>query len=206
MATGGGVSRDLEAIVLAAGAGARFGGGKLTAPWRGGVLIDGALAAAFAAPVRSVVVVTGADPRVAGAARAFAAQVGETARLRLAHAEDHAQGMAASLRAGVDALPPDTAGAFLFLGDMPRIPPRILQPLADALAKGAVAAAPAFEGRRGHPVLFGREMFSDLRALTGDAGARALLATLGRRVVQIESSDAGVLFDVDVKGAPGLPA
>ena len=195
----------LEAIVLAAGAGARFGGAKLTAPWRGGALIDGALAAAFAAPARSVVVVTGADPRVAGAARAFAAQVGETARLRLVHAKDHAQGMAASLRAGFEALSPDTAGAFVFLGDMPAIPPTILQPLAEALAKGAPAAAPVFEGRRGHPVLFGRSVFEDLRALTGDAGARSVLAMLGDRVAQVESSDPGVLFDVDVKSVPGAP-
>ncbi len=206
MATGGDVPGHLEAIVLAAGAGARFGGGKLTAPWRGGVLIDGVLAAAFAAPVRSVVVVTGADPKVADAAQAFAAKAGETARLRLVHAKDHAQGMAASLRAGVEALPADTAGAFVFLGDMPWISHAVLPILAEALARGAPAAAPAFEGRRGHPVLFGREQFGDLRALVGDEGARGLLATLGRRVVQIESSEAGVLFDVDVKGAPDLPA
>ena len=205
MATGGDISSRLEAIVLAGGAGARFGGAKLTAPWRGGVLIDGALVAAFAAPVRSVIVVTGADPRVAGAARAFAAQIGDGPRLRLVHAADHAQGMAASLRAGIDALPPDAAGAFVFLGDMPAIPPTILQPLAEALAKGAPAAAPVFEGRRGHPVLFGRVLFGDLCALRGDLGARGTLAKLGERVAQVESSDPGVVFDVDFKDAPDPP-
>jgi len=71
--TTGGSAPALEAIVLAAGSGARFGGAKLTAPWRGGVLLDGALAAAFQAPVRTVTVVTGADPKVGPAARAFAA-------------------------------------------------------------------------------------------------------------------------------------
>src|SRR5690349_19826417 len=108
----GRMNRPLEAIVLAGGFGARFGGGKLTAPWRGGVLIDGALAAAFAAPVRSVTVVTGADAAVADAAQAFAADRGETARLRLVHAPDHAEGMAATLRTGIASLPQDAAGAF----------------------------------------------------------------------------------------------
>ena len=50
---------EFEAVVLAAGAGRRFGGGKLLAPWAGGALLDGALAAALAAPARRVIVVTG---------------------------------------------------------------------------------------------------------------------------------------------------
>src|SRR5580704_7351005 len=95
----------LEAIVLAGGAGSRFGCGKLTAPWRGGALIDGALAAAFAAPARSVTVVTGADPRVETAARGFAERGGEAGRLRLVHCPEHAEGMGATLRAGVASLP-----------------------------------------------------------------------------------------------------
>ncbi|MFZ5668518.1 MAG: NTP transferase domain-containing protein, partial [Pseudomonadota bacterium] len=112
----------LEAIILAAGAGKRFGGGKLTAPWGEGALIDGALAAAFAAPVRRVTVVWGADEGVVAAARRFAAARGETARLRLLGCPGHAEGLAASLRAGIAGLSPDAAGAFLFLGDMPRVP------------------------------------------------------------------------------------
>jgi molybdenum cofactor cytidylyltransferase len=186
----------LEAVVLAAGAGERFGGGKLTAPWRGGVLLDGALSAAFAAPVRSVTVVTGADPNVEAAARAFAAARGESGRLRVVHAADHAEGMAATLRTGIACLPPDTAGAFVFLGDMPAIPPAVFAPLVQAL-QAADAAAPTFDGKRGHPVLFGWRLFSHLQALTGDEGARAVLATLGERLALVPATDGGVLFDVD---------
>jgi molybdenum cofactor cytidylyltransferase len=186
----------LEAVVLAGGAGSRFGGGKLTAPWRGGVLLDGALAAAFAAPARSVTVVTGADPAVAAAARAFAAARGESGRLRLIHAADHAEGMAATLRAGIASLSDDAAGAFVFLGDMPAVPHAVLAELAKAL-KGADAAAPVFERRRGHPVLFRRAVFPRLLALSGDEGARAVLGNLGDRLALVHSPEPGVLFDVD---------
>ncbi|HRD47221.1 MAG TPA: NTP transferase domain-containing protein, partial [Caulobacter sp.] len=65
MATGGDA---LDAVVLAAGAGKRFGGGKLTAPWADGLLLDASLAAAFASPARTVSVVWGADGRVLEAA------------------------------------------------------------------------------------------------------------------------------------------
>lgn len=187
----------LEAIILAAGAGARFGGGKLMSPWRGGLLIEAALAAALAAPVRSVILVTGADARVRPAAQALAAMRGEAARLRLVHAAGHAEGMAASLRAGLAALPADAAGAFVFLGDMPLIPPAILSPLAAALALGGKAAAPVFEGRRGHPVLFSRSLFPSLKCLSGDAGARTMLDDLGGDLALVQTDDPGVLFDVD---------
>ncbi|MHB8528851.1 MAG: nucleotidyltransferase family protein [Caulobacteraceae bacterium] len=196
------IARDpgggFEAVVLAGGSGSRFGGTKLTAPWRGGALIDGALAAAMAAPVRSVTVVTGADPLVADACRAFALRRGQSARLRLVHAADHAEGMAATLRAGIRSLPGDAAAAFVFLGDMPLVPPAIAVALSKALAAGVSAAAPVFQGRRGHPVLFSRGMFSTLHALAGDAGAGPLLAGLGERLALVDSPDEGVLFDVDV--------
>jgi molybdenum cofactor cytidylyltransferase len=193
------MSGALEAIVLAAGAGARFGGGKLTHPWRGGALIDGALAAAFSAPVRSVTVVTGADLGVGAAARAFAERAGEAGRLRLVHCLDHAEGMGATLRAGVASLPDDAAGAFVFLGDMPLIPPAILPRLAEALAAGAPAAAARHNGQRGHPVLFAAALFPQLRAVAGDQGAREMLRALGDRLALVETSDPGVLVDVDLR-------
>lgn len=192
---------EFHAIVLAAGSGSRFGGGKLLAPWNGGVLLDGAMAAAFAAPARSVVVVTGADPEgVWTVARAFAERSGNADRLQLVHAEDHAEGMGASLRRAAAALPADCAGVFVFLGDMPRIPHEVLRPLAAAVRAGAPAAAPKFNGQRGHPALIGGEFIPQLLTLSGDAGARAILKDLGPRLALVEAPDEGVLFDVDERG------
>ena len=192
-----GLEGRLEAVVLAAGAGARFGGGKLTAPWGDGVLLDAALAAALAAPVRRVTVVWGADARVAEAARAFSERAGSGDRLHLVHADRHADGLSASLRAGIEALASDCAGAFVFLGDMPKIPVTVLARLAEALDQGALAAAPQFAGRRGHPVLFGAALFGELTTLSGDKGAAGMLDRLGDRLVLIPAPDDGVLFDVD---------
>ena len=187
----------LEAIVLAGGSGARFGGGKLTHPWRGGALIDGALAAAFAAPARMVTVVTGADPLVESAARGFAKRIGEAARLRVVHCESHAEGMGATLRFAIASLPPDASGAYVFLGDMPAIPPAILPALAAALAAGAPAAAPSYQNQRGHPVLFSATLFPQLTMLTGDQGARDVLRAIGQGLALVDSDDAGVVLDID---------
>ena len=185
-------NEQFDAIVLAAGSGTRFGGGKLLAPWGGGVLLHGALAAARAAPVRTVTVVVGAGAdAVADAARRY------DPGIRIVLAQDHAEGMGASLRAGVAGLAADCAGAFVFLGDMPRVPTAVLAPMADAVRAGALAAAPLFDGRRGNPVLLASALFPGLLALTGDAGARGVLQGLGDRLALVPSPDDGVLFDVD---------
>lgn len=198
-----------EAIVLAAGAGSRFGGRKLLAPFGDGVVLDGALAAAFAAPVRNVTLVTGTDAgAVAEAARACAQRAGMSDRLHIVYAADHAEGMGASLRCGARTLPPDAGGVFVFLGDMPRIPHSVLAPLAASVRAGAPAAAARYQGRRGHPAVFGPPQFDALRSLTGDEGARAVLRDLDDRLILVEAPDDGVLFDVDtpadLTGARGL--
>lgn len=182
------------AVVLAAGAGSRFGGGKLLADYGDAPLLHAALRAARAAPVRSVTVVTGRDAdAVADCAAAF------DPRIRIVHAADHEEGMAASLRAGIASLGADVDGAFVFLGDMPRVPPAVLAPLAAAVDAGAPAAAPVFADRRGNPVVLGRALFGDVGALRGDVGARPILQGLGAALALVEAPDDGVLFDVDVR-------
>jgi len=160
------------------------------APWRGGALIDGALDAALAAPVDAVWVVVGADPAVA--ARALSRRA-----VHIVQAEDHASGMSASLKAGVAALPADAAGVFIFLGDMPLIPHAVLAPLVRAVAEGAPAAVPIWQGRQGHPAALSRHLFPMLQGLVGDRGARGVLDGLGDSLALIPSPDAGVLLDVD---------
>jgi molybdenum cofactor cytidylyltransferase len=179
----------MYAIVLAAGSGSRFGGGKLMTAWRGGVLLDGALDAAFAAPVRAVHVVFGADPAVAAHAAARGA--------RIVPAHDHALGLSASLRCGIAALPPDAAGALVLLGDMPQVPHAVLAPLVAAVEAGAPAAVPVFDGRIGNPAALAAALFPRVLALEGDRGARALIEGLGAGLVRIPAPDAGVLYDVD---------
>ncbi len=182
----------VAAVVLAAGSGRRFGGGKLLAPYRGAPLLHGALAAAKAVGAETVTVVTGAESEaVASAARAYDPAV------RIVHASDHAEGMAASLRAGLASLPRGIEVALVFLGDMPRVPHALLAPLIRAVRDGASAAAPVFAGRRGNPVALSRSLFEPAMRLSGDTGARALLQGLGEQLALVEAPDDGVLFDVD---------
>ncbi len=189
----------LEALILAAGAGSRFGGGKLLASWRDGVVLDGAIRAALAAPADQVTLVWGADPRVPDAATACVQRLGAETRLSLVYAPVHTEGLGASLAAGIKSMRSDARGVFVFLGDMPAVPDDIAQKLAVALTDGADAVAPVMNGRRGHPVLFGRGLLPKLADLNGERGAAGLLTAIDDRLTLLPTSDHGVLFDIDTR-------
>lgn len=184
-----------HAVVLAAGAGSRFGGSKLTAAFEGGVLLDAALGIACAAPVESVVVVTGAHGDAVGAAVAAFASSGPP--VHVVNCPDHASGMSASLRRGLAALPENAVGAFIFLGDMPRVPRTISLDLLDAVLAGSPAAIPSVNGRWGHPVLVARPLFDAFSRGAGDGGGRRVLRSLGGDLAVVETNDDGILADAD---------
>lgn len=186
------VATGRHAIVLAAGAGQRFGGAKLTADWRGEPLVLAAVRTALAATVETVTVVTGADTKVVE----VVAGLGEP-RVCQVLAEDWDEGLAASLRAGISALPTSTRAVVVFLGDMPRVPAFLADALLDAATDGAPAAIVRSPHGPAHPAAFNAAIFPDLLRLRGDRGARSVLHALGDQVAAIDCNDPGVVFDVD---------
>lgn len=103
------------------------------------------------------------------------------------------RGMGDSIAAGVAARS-DASGWLLLPADMPRVKPSTLRAVAGALESHPVAFA-QHQGRRGHPVGFSGEMYSELIGLTGDEGARRLVARYPACAVEVD--DPGVLIDID---------
>jgi molybdenum cofactor cytidylyltransferase len=180
-------------ILLAAGSGVRFGGPKLLARLpshdSGGECV-GVVACRhlIAALPHVIAVVRSDDAALAGALGAAGAQV--------VRCDNAAEGMGASLACGVLAMP-QAAGWVVALADMPWIAPESIARVAAAIATGARVAAPFHGGLRGHPVGFGRACFAELAALTGDIGAKALVAAHRDALVRIDVDDSGILRDVD---------
>ena len=190
---------DLAAIILAAGRSARYraAGGpeasKLIALLDGKPLIRHAAEAALASRARPVIVVTGFErDAVASALSGMAVQ--------LVHNPDFAGGLASSLKAGIAAAPPQVSGALILLGDMPYVSAALLDQLGAAFAQyeGSWAVAPTFGGRRGNPVALSKELFPAIGALTGDEGARTLLAEAPPgAVIEWPAEAVEATFDID---------
>jgi molybdenum cofactor cytidylyltransferase len=179
-----------SALILAGGAGRRFGGGKLMADLAGAPVIRRVAERVAGTGFAETLVVTGADD--AGLRAALAG-----VPCRIVHAPEWAEGMAATLRSGIDALAPDAPGVCVFLGDMPLVPVGLCAALAVAASEAGFAARPRCEGKPGHPVAFTRAAFADLMALTGDQGATALLNQRPDVVAYCDTADNGALMDID---------
>jgi molybdenum cofactor cytidylyltransferase len=183
--------KNIAGILLAAGAGSRFGGEKLLHP-----LEDGVAIAAHAA--RNLLAVT---PDVIAVVRwgdfpLYDMLEQEGCQVTMFKRAD--RGMGASLAHGV-AQARGADGWVIALADMPRISPDTMRRIVAALEEGAVLAAPAYKGERGHPVGFSAALRDELLALDGDQGARTVVERHREAVKLVECTDGGIFFDVDRK-------
>jgi molybdenum cofactor cytidylyltransferase len=178
-------------VVLAAGGASRFGSPKQLAELDGRPLLQHAVDAMLAVPAISpVVVVLGAEAQRVGAA----VDLGEA---RSVVCEEWADGMAASLRCGVEAVG-DCDWVIVTLGDQPRVTPQVIAAVmdhAESAPAGTVAVRATYDGAPGHPVALGRAMLPRVAQLSGDAGARDLLG--GADVMTFEAARLCDPADVD---------
>ncbi|MBL0141498.1 MAG: nucleotidyltransferase family protein [Betaproteobacteria bacterium] len=184
----------IRAILLCAGTGSRFGGGKLLAAAAGSSAAVGVRAAQsiLDAVGHALAVVRPGDERLRRMLEEAGCEVLET--------PDAIRGIGASLAAGVKASP-GAAGWLIALGDMPLIRPATHRALAESLARGAKLAATADStGRRGHPVGFSKDLYADLAALDGDEGARCVIERHRAWLEVVRVNDPGIFVDIDMPG------
>ncbi len=194
------------AILLAAGASRRMGRPKLDLPLGGKKMSRLVAETLLSAPFDRVRVV---------AASGVALDLPKDARLELVENEMAREGMASSIRKGLEKLPPDTELAAIALGDLPLLLRATLVALSDAWEKsGGPIVYPEYQGRQGHPVFWGPSLFDELRLLEGDRGARVVLERHRDVAVAVAVDDPGVCVDIDTpndyaraaRAAPDDPA
>lgn len=202
------VRSAIAAVVLAAGMSRRMGEqNKLLAPIQGVPMLVRVVEGVLASQAHPAIVVTGHDRAAVEAAVAHLP-------VRVAHNPACAAGLSRSLAVGLAAVPGPCPGALICLGDMPQVPPAVLNALIAAFdpAAGRAICVPVVGEERGNPVLWARRFFPEMAALTGDTGARSLLACYETLVCRVPVLAPGVLEDIDspadfvAVNAHGLPA
>jgi molybdenum cofactor cytidylyltransferase len=196
-------ARQVAALVLAAGRSRRMAPlNKLLVPDSKGVpMIARVVDNVLASRARPVIVVTGHE-------RQHIEEALAGRPVLMAHADDYAEGLSASLGAGLRAVPPEAEGVLVCLGDMPLVGGEMLDRLIGAFdpEEGRAIVQPTFRGKQGNPMLWSREFLPEMLALAGDVGARHLAAKHAERLVEVEMADDAVLRDFDTTEAlKGLP-
>ncbi len=184
----------VEAILLAAGAARRMvGRDKLMEPVGGRPILRAVAEAARASQADRVIAVLapGSDARRTAL---------EGVNLDIVEAPDWAEGMAASLRAGLAAVSPEAEAVVILLADMPEVTAGHIDRLIAAFdpEEGReICRAVSASGVPGHPVLFGRRFFESLAQLTGDRGARDLMRDAPDFVTDVPTPGEGAAVDLD---------
>jgi molybdenum cofactor cytidylyltransferase len=185
------VSDKIAAIALAAGRSARMGPrNKLLEPIGEKPMLAHVVDVALASGADPVIVVTGYE----------AARVAETLsglKLTIVHNPAFDDGLSSSLKAGLNALPPDCDGALILLGDMPRVEAAVLGALMAAFTSRDAICVPTHRGRCGNPVLWGRSYFDEMMQLSGDIGAKHMLMQHKDRVSEVAVASESIFTDVD---------
>jgi len=149
-----------------------------------------AVRTAFDAGLDPIVVVLGYEAEKVGKALAGMP-------VRLVFNPEFKAGQSASIRKGLDALPPRTSAALFILADQPLVTDAIMRKIIEAHRRTfAKACVPVWEGERGNPVLFDKALFGELRDLRGDAGGRILLEKYRDEIVSVPAGPE-VLLDID---------
>jgi CTP:molybdopterin cytidylyltransferase MocA len=184
----------VEGLLLAAGAGRRMGTPKALVTDERGSWLQRAVATLLDGGCRRVTVVLGAE-----AEQASALLDGVPGGPRIVVAEDWAEGMGASLRAGMRSFADSTADAvMLSLVDLPDLTAEVVARVGGAARSPHVLARASYDAVPGHPVLLGRDHWPGvLASARGDQGARSYLAR--HEVELIECADLATGRDVDTR-------
>lgn len=198
--------KKIGAILLAAGQSRRMGKqNKLTLQLGDKPIIRHAGEAILSAGISDVVVVVGHEEQQVMAALG-------NLDVRTVLNSDYAAGQAGSIKQGLSAVFDDLTDLMIALGDMPLLPSRFLQQLIahhyqDDRHQERItiprywpergSAAPV----RGNPVIFGRHFFPALGQLSGDSGARQIMADYSAHISYFSSPDASIFADIDTVDA-----
>jgi molybdenum cofactor cytidylyltransferase len=180
---------SLAAVVPAAGLSRRMGGEKILLPFGRSTLLETILERLAAAGAGTVVAVLRPDlPEAADLARSRGALV-----VFNPHPEEE---MLESIRLGLQEIPDDAGGVFIWPADHPAVSAATVELLARA-ADPARALIPSFRSRRGHPALVGRDLLPSIAEIPPNEGLRHLWRTRAEAVVEIPVEDPGVIQNVD---------
>ena len=175
--------RKVAGILLAAGASTRMGNLKQLLPVAGMPLVERTLTAALESRLDRLVLVLGY--RASEIERALGA-VSRNSRLTIVHNRHYREGISSSLVAGVEEIAHSHDHGMILLADMPFIDGRVIDLLIESYLNSRLPIGAVKVGERAaHPVVFRRDLFFELKALTGDVGARPLLKKYGDRVCLI---------------------
>jgi molybdenum cofactor cytidylyltransferase len=181
------------AVVLSAGESSRMGRPKALLPIEGQNFIERIVAALKQSQAGRILVVLGHD------ADAMRRQI-EHLPIEIIVNTDYKKGQLSSLQSAIRHIEKENRcdGMLVHLVDHPYIDPQLVDLMIGRFYEtNKVIVVPRHQGKRGHPVIFSRDLFEELLSAPGDQGAKAVVNTHRAETLEIDTEDQGIALDID---------
>jgi len=181
----------INAVVLAAGASKRMGKPKPLLRFKDRTFLEQIIAVLKLSDADRITVVLGAE---AEAIRRTVDLSGTDVVIN----EDFQRGQLSSLIAAIKTIPPQTQAILVCLSDMPFITTAVVNEITAKFKETSAAiVVPVLNGKRGHPTLFAKAVFGELLNAPPEQGARFVLYSNDQRILELQTSDGGILIRID---------
>lgn len=183
----------VSGVILAAGSSTRLGRPKQLLDLAGEPLLRHVVRNALGSKLDEVIVVLGPKAAEIDEAIGYLGQ-------RTVVNPTHEDGQSTSLRLGLESIQPDSEGAMFLLGDQPGVTPDIISRLIDCFHQSnAPVTQPRYANGPGNPVLFSSAVFPELSGVSGDEGARSVVARHRAEIAFVDVPETSIPLDVDIE-------
>ena len=183
----------ISAILLAAGQSKRMvGENKLTKEIKGIPLIKLSVKNILASSIDELIIVLGHQKEI------IEKLIDKNEKIKFVFNKNFENGMASSIKVGINNLPKNTKAFFICLGDMPNIKKNIYNDLIKYVENKEIII-PNYKGQQGNPVLFSISMKKEIMSIQGDIGARKILKTNKNKLLNIEINDQSITKDFNTQ-------
>ena len=183
----------ISAILLAAGQSKRMGGeNKLTKKIQGAPLIKHSVKNILASSIDELIIVLGYQKEI------IEKLIDKNKKIKFVFNKDFENGMASSIKAGLNLLSKNAEAFFICLGDMPMVSPDIYNQLIKSKDKKGIIV-PTYKGQQGNPVLFDKSMKETVMNITGDVGAKKVLELNKDKILNLEIDDQSITKGFDTQ-------
>lgn len=183
--------KKVAAVVLAAGQSQRMGEFKLLFKWKNKSLIEHVVDVLLRTSVSEIIVVTGYREKE------IREQL-QGRKVKFIYNPFYREGQSTSVRVGLEAVSSETEATFFVLGDQPKISVEVIEKICDIFSTSdAHVVYPRYQGQRGNPVLFSKDVFPLFNLLQGNEGGKMIIGKPGVCVRFVDTNCAGVVMDID---------
>lgn len=189
------IFKKIAGVILAAGSATRMGKTKQLLPYKHGTVLGQVVSQVIDSGIHRVFIVLGHD---ADKIEHSLNQQFNPSKFNIIINNNYIKGQSSSINAGISNLPDTIDSAMFLLGDQPLVTSEIINRLIRAHREAdRLITLPLFKGRRGNPVIVSKNLFAELKKITGDTGARILFEKYASQIQKVDMDDHGVVLDID---------